>query len=66
MISLKAMATKTFTKAKKSHEFEKLRTKAAILDELMELIEDKYLGYLMKTTEKEKNVPLSRTKKLLR
>lgn len=43
----------------------RLRAKAAILDELIELIEEKYLGYLMKTTEKEKNIPLSKAKRLL-
>jgi len=36
------------------------------LDELVELIEDRYLGYLMKLTEKEKNIPLKKAKKLLR
>jgi len=36
------------------------------LDELVEFIEDKYLGYLMQATEKEKNISLSRAKKTSR
>ena len=60
------MTTATLPKTKKTSEFETLRTKAAILDELIDLIEEKYLGYFMRATEKEKNIPLSRAKKLLR
>ncbi len=40
--------------------------KAEILDELVELIEDKYLGSLMRLTEKEKNIPLKKARQLLR
>ncbi len=47
-------------------ELEELKIKASILDELVELIEDRYLGYLMKLAEKEKNIPLKKAKKLLR
>ncbi len=47
-------------------EIKKLRMKAAILDELMEVIEDKYLGQLMRFTEKETNIPMSRARRLLR
>jgi len=35
------------------------------LDELEELIEEKMIGCLMKISEKEKNIPLSKAKKLL-
>lgn len=45
---------------------EELKIKASILDELVELIEDRYLGYLMELTEKERNIPLKKAKKLLR
>jgi len=51
-------------------KLEELKLKASILDELVELlvelIEDRYLGYLMKLTEKEKNISLKKAKKLLR
>ena len=47
-------------------KLEELKIKASILDELVELIEDRYLGYLMKLTEKEKNISLKKAKKLLR
>jgi hypothetical protein len=43
-------------------KLEELKIKASILDELVELIEDRYLGYLMKLTEKEKNIPLKKAK----
>lgn len=47
-------------------ELEQLKQKAAFWDELMAFIEDKGLGYLMQSVEKEKNISLSRAKKLLR
>ena len=45
---------------KKNHRLgvEELKVKASILDELIELIEDRYFGYLMKLAEKERNIPL--------
>lgn len=46
--------------------FEQLKQKAAFWDELMAFIEDKGLGYLMQSVEEEKNIPLSKAKKLLR
>lgn len=60
------MATQILEKTKNGSEIKTLRTKAAILDELVEFIEDKYLGYLMSATEKEKNFSLAKAKKLLR
>ena len=36
------------------------------IDELLELIEDKYLGRLMRRAEKEKDIPLAKAKKSLR
>lgn len=62
---LKMMTSTTLLKTKKDSKFETLRTKAAIFDELVELIEEKYFGYLMNVAEKEKNIPLSLAKKLL-
>lgn len=47
-------------------EIEQLKQKAAFWDELMAFIEDKGLGYLMQSVEKEKNISLSKAKKLLR
>jgi hypothetical protein len=63
------MANQTVTISKKESakkKLEELKVKASILDELVELIEDRYLGYLMKLTEKEKNITLKKAKKLLR
>lgn len=59
-----AVSEKKVTLTKK--EARKLQAKAALLDELLELIEDKYLGRLMSLTEKEENIPLSHAKLLLR
>ena len=58
------MTTKIREKTNKT-EIQKLQTKAAILDELLEFIEDKYLGYLMGETEKENNIQLQKAKKIL-
>ena len=58
------MAIQTAVKNKGESELE-LRVKAELLDELVDLIEEKMLGYLMKTSEKEKNIPLSKAKNLL-
>lgn len=60
------MVTRILGKQKNNLDITALRTKAAILDELVEFIEDKYLGYLMSATEKEKNFSLAKAKKLLR
>ena len=46
-------------------QVEKLQEKASLLDELLSLIEDKYLGDLMKEVEEEENIPLSKAKTLL-
>jgi len=54
------------TKSKIEKEQKELLVKAEILDELVELIEDKYLGFLMRSTEKEKNISLKRAQQLLR
>lgn len=50
----------------KTEEIKGLRIKAVILDELLEFIEDKYFGYLMKLAEKEPTIPLSKAKRLMR
>ena len=59
----------TITKEKQGirekSELEHLKAKAEILDDLIELIEDKYLGRLMKNAEKEKSIALKGAKKLL-
>lgn len=59
----------TITREKKAinkEEIEQLKTKAAILDDLVEFIEDKYLGHLMSVTEKEPNISLKKAKTMLR
>jgi len=40
--------------------------KAIFFEEILSLLEDKYLGYLMKETEKEENIPLRKAKKELK
>jgi hypothetical protein len=57
--------SKVATKNRYQEKFiEELKIKANIFDELIELIEDRYFGYLMKLAEKEKNIPLKKAKKL--
>lgn len=46
-------------------DVEELQKKADLFDELVGVIEDKYLGSLMEETEGEENVPLSKAKKML-
>lgn len=60
------MVTKLREATKKINNMEQLRTKAALFDEMIGLIEDKYLAYLMKSTETEPSIPLSQAKKMLR
>ena len=55
------MSTTTKEKINKE-EIEQLQTKAAILDDLMEFIEDKQLGYLMRIAEKEPNISIKKQK----
>lgn len=54
------------TEELKAKEIKGLRIKAVILDELLELIEDKYFGYLMNLAEKEPTISLSKAKRLMR
>ncbi len=42
-----------------------LRVKAKLFDEVVALIEEKYLSELMRKTEKESNISLTKAKKLL-
>lgn len=42
------------------NEIEKLEQKAAFFDELIEFIEDKGLGYLMKEAEDEESIPFDK------
>lgn len=44
---------------------DELRAKAALFDEMVEIIGDHYLGRLMQKTEKELNISLSEAKKRL-
>ncbi len=61
------MSTATKTQNKVFNKgLEELKIKASILDELVEFIEDRYLGYLMYQAENEPSVPLKKAKKLLR
>ena len=59
------MATASKQKIKKE-KFYELKAKAALLDELLELIEEKHFGHAMAAVENERNIPLTRAKKLLR
>ena len=61
-----ATQTKTQFKVGGNEEIQEFKMKAEILDELVELIEDKYLGSLMCVSEKEKNIQLKKAKPLLR
>jgi len=45
---------------------ETLKRKASFSEEILAFIEDRYSGYLMEKTEEEKNIPLSRAKKILK
>ena len=47
-------------------DFEDLRNKASFLEELLSFIEDKYLGVLMTKTEREKNIPSSKAKRIMK
>ncbi len=51
---------------KQENDIEHLKKKAAFWDEFMEFIEDKLLGDLMQSSEKEKNISLAQAKKMLR
>lgn len=44
---------------------EELKRKAFLFEEILSFLEDEYLGYLMKKTEKEENIPFSKAKKIL-
>jgi hypothetical protein len=50
----------------KRKDIKELKAKAALLDELLELIEEKGLAFFMAATERELNIPLRRAKNLLR
>ncbi len=63
------MNTLTITQKKEiqpKNDIEQLKIKAIFWDEFMEFVEDKYFGYLMGLTEKEKNIPLLKARKMLR
>jgi hypothetical protein len=60
------MTTATIKHQRSVVDVEELQKKADLFDELVGVIEDKYLGSLMEETEGEKNIPLSKAKKMLR
>ena len=60
------MTTATIKHQRNVANVEELQKKADLFDELVGVIEDKYLGSLMEETEGEKNIPLSKAKKMLR
>jgi len=57
---------KTDGKEIKNAYVRSLERKAIFLKELLSFVEDKALGFLMETTEKEKNISLSEAKRLLK
>jgi hypothetical protein len=59
------MLTTTKKSKQKKQATDELRIKAKLFDEVLALIEEKYLGELMRKTEKEANVSLAKAKKLL-
>jgi len=61
-----AKQTKIEDKKIKNIYIRNLEKKAMFLKELLSFVEDKALGFLMETTEKEKNISLSEAEKLLR
>lgn len=44
---------------------EELERKASLFEEILSFLEDKHLGFLMKESEKEKNISLRKAKKEL-
>jgi hypothetical protein len=50
----------------KKREIKQLQIKAALFDELIIFLEDKFLGYLMESVEKERNLSISRAKRMMR
>jgi len=59
------MSAGTLDRITKKAAIKKLQTKADILDELAEFIEDKRLGYLMSISEQEEIAPLVKANKIL-
>ena len=57
----------TITKQKKIQQVDlnELKFKADLFDEVMEVMEDKCLGYLMKSVENEPDVPLAKARKIM-
>lgn len=58
-----ATISKNLTKVKESKQ---LQIKAALFDELIAFLEDKFLGYLMESVEKEQNISILKAKKMMR
>jgi len=46
--------------------WENLKRKASFLDEILDIIEDKYLGYLMEKVESDEDVSFSEAEKLMK
>ncbi len=60
------MATTVRQQTINNKKIENLRMKAELFDEVVELIEQRYLGELMRESEKERNISLVRARRLLR
>lgn len=54
------MPIKVKTESLKITDLKKLQKKAALFDELMAIIENTSLAYLMQEAEHEKNIPLNK------
>ena len=50
----------------KSKELKQMQIKASLFDEFIEFFEDKYLGHLMNSIEKEQNLSLLKSKKMMK
>jgi len=59
------MLTTTKKSASKKQGKQELEIKAQLFDELLSIIEEKYLGEFMRRTEKESNITLIKAKRLL-
>ena len=56
------MATTVRQQTINNKKIENLRMKAELFDEVVELIEQRYLGELMRESEKERNISLVRAR----
>ena len=59
------LAAKERTTDKNGKGLETLKRKAFLFEEILSFLEDEGLGFLMEKTEKEKNIPLTKARRML-